>query len=83
MQLGRIDGIALMVLGVMLFGLQTMIYMTPKQVVNGPRAFSTAKVTHETYPVPGILGAASLMAGLAILATHRRADEPEAKTIVE
>ena len=83
MQLGKIDGLALIVLGVMLFGLQIMIYMTPKQVVNGPPAFSTAKVAHETYPVPGILGVASLMAGLAVLAARRRADEPEAKNAVK
>jgi hypothetical protein len=82
MQLDKIDGFALIVLGVMLFGLQTMIYMTPKQFVNRPPAFSTAKVAHETYPVPGILGVASLMAGLAVLATRRRADAPGAKTTV-
>jgi hypothetical protein len=80
MQLGKIEGFALIVLGVMLFGLQTMIYMTPKQVVNGAPALSTAKVAHETYPVPGILGVASLMAALAVLATRRRADELGAKT---
>jgi len=67
-----LTGFALIGLGVMLFGLQAMIYMTPKQVANGPPAFSTAKVAHETYPVPGILGVASLMAGLAVLATSRR-----------
>ena len=82
MQLGKVDGFAPIGLGAMLFGLQTMIYMTPKQVVNDPPAFSTAKVAHETYPVPGILGIASLLAGVAILATRRRADEPEAKTAV-
>jgi LPXTG-motif cell wall-anchored protein len=32
------------------------------------------------YPVPGILGIASLMAGVVILARRRRADELEAKT---
>ena len=82
MQLGKIDGFALIVLGVMLFGLQTMLYMTTKQAVTGPPGFSTRKLEHETYPVPGIIGIASLMAGVAILATRRRADEPEAKTAV-
>jgi hypothetical protein len=82
MQLGKTDGFALIVLGLMLFGLQTMVYMTPKQLVTGPHGLSTTKVEHETYPMPGILGIASLMAGVAILATRRRADEPEAKTAV-
>ena len=80
MQLGKIHGFALIVLGAMLLGLQTMLYMTTKQVVTGPPGFSTTKLERETYPVPGILGIASLMAGVAILARRRRADESEAKT---
>jgi len=62
MQFGRFHGIALITLGVMLLGLQTMLYMTTKQVVTGPPEFLTTKLEHETYPVPGILGIASLMA---------------------
>ena len=79
MQLGKIDGFALIVLGLMLSGLQTMVYMTTKQVVTGPPGFSTTKLEHETYPVPGILGITSLMAGAAILTTRRRIDETEAR----
>jgi len=83
MQLGKIGGFALIVLGLMLFGLQTMVYMTPKQLVTGPPGLSTTKVEHETYPVPGIiLSIASLMAGVVILATRRRADDPEAKAAI-
>ena len=81
-QFGRFHGISLIVLALMLFGLQTMLYMTTKQVVTGPPGFSTTKLEHETYPVPGILGIASLLAGVVILAMCRRADEPEAKTVV-
>jgi|SRR5437899_6240746 len=44
--------------------------------------FSTTKLEHET-PVPGILGIASLMASIPILATRRRAEEPEAKNAVK
>ena len=80
MQFGRFHGISLILLALMLLGLQTMLYMTTKQVVTGPPGFSTTKLERETYPVPGILGLASLMAGVAILASRRRADEPEAKT---
>ena len=79
MQLGKIHGFALIILAVMLLGLQVMVYMTPKQVLTGPPEPSTMKVEHETYPVPGILGLVSLTTGAAILATRRRADEPEAK----
>jgi len=79
MQLRKIDWFALIVLGAMLFGLQTMVYTTPKQVVTGTPGFSTTEVEHETYPVPGILGMVFLTGGVTILATRRRADELEAK----
>jgi len=83
MQFGMFHGIALITLGVMLFGLQTMLYMTTKQVVTGPPEFLTTKLEHETYPVPGILGIASLMASVAIRATLRRAEESVAKNAVK
>ena len=73
-QLGKIHGFALIALGVILFGLQAMLYMTPKQVVTGPPGSPTTKVGHETYPAPGILGSMCLTAGVAILVTRRRAD---------
>jgi hypothetical protein len=80
MQLAKIHGFAVIVLGVLLLGLQTMLYLTPKQVVSGPPK-PTAKVEHETYPAPGILGLVSLAAGAAIFATRRRADQSEAKDV--
>jgi hypothetical protein len=82
MQLGKLDGFALIVLGLMLFGLQTMIYMTPKHLVPGPPRFSAPKQEHDTYPMPGILGIVSSMAGATILA-RRRVDDPEAKHAVK
>ena len=81
-ELGKIHGFALIVLGVILFGLQGMLYMTPKQVVTGPPESPTTKVGHETYPAPGILGLVCLTAGVAILVTRRRADELEANNAV-
>jgi hypothetical protein len=82
MQVGKLDGFALIVLGLMLFGLQTMIYMTPKHLVPGPPQFSAPKQEHDTYPMPGILGIVSSMAGATILA-RRRVDDPEAKHAVK
>jgi hypothetical protein len=81
-QLGKIHGFALIVVGVILFGLQAMLYMTPKQVVTGPPESPTTKAGHETYPAPGILGLVCLTAGVAILVTRRRADELEARNAV-
>jgi hypothetical protein len=81
-ELGKIHGFALIALGVMLFGLQAMLYMTPKQVVTGPPESPTTKVGHETYPAPGIIGLVCLTAGVVILVTRRRADEFEARNAV-
>lgn len=76
MQFGKIHGVALAVLGAILLGFQAMLYMTPKQVVSGPAESAIPKVV-------GILGMASLIAGAAVFATGRRADEPEAKHAVK
>jgi hypothetical protein len=81
-ELGKIHGFVLIALGVILFGLQAMLYMTPKQVVIGPPETPTTEVGHETYPAPGILGLVCLTAGVAILVTRRRADEFEARNAV-
>jgi hypothetical protein len=81
-ELGKIHGLALIALGVMLFGLQAMLYMTPKQVVTGPLESSSTKVGHETYPAPGIIGLVCLTAGVVILVTRRRGDEIEARNTV-
>jgi hypothetical protein len=83
MQFGRFHGIALAVLGVILLAIQAMLYMTPRQLVTRATEPSTPKVEHKTNPLPGILGLASLTAGVAIFVTKRRADEPEAKNAVK
>jgi hypothetical protein len=81
-ELSKIHGFALIALGVILFGLQGILYMTPKQVVTGPPESLTTKGGNETYPVPGILGSMCLTAGIAILVTRRRAGKFEAKNAV-
>ena len=81
-ELGKIHGFALIALSVMLFGLQVMLYMTPKQIVTGPPESPSTKVGHETYPAPGIIGLVCFAAGVVILVTRRRADELEAKSAV-
>jgi hypothetical protein len=83
MQFGRVHGIALVVLGVVLLGFQAMRYMTPKPVVTGPNQSSISQTEHKTNPAVGIIGLISLIAGGAIIATARRADEPEAKHAVK
>jgi len=83
MQFGKIHGVALVVLGAILLGIQAMLYMTPQKVVSDPIESSIPKVEHKSNPLAGIFGVLSLIAGVAIFSTRRRADEPEPKHAVK
>ena len=80
MQFGRISGLALVVLGIVLCGLQAVLLVTPKRDRQAPEA-TTAE--HRPSSLPGLVGAASVIAGIAILATSRRRDEPDRKYAVK
>jgi hypothetical protein len=67
MRFGKIYGIGLIVLGLVLCVLQFVNYAA--QV--GP--------THLTSSLPGIIGAGSLVAGIALFITARRKDEADPK----
>jgi protein-S-isoprenylcysteine O-methyltransferase Ste14 len=76
MQFGRIDGIGLIVLGLVLLVFQFVHYMTPAKEV-GPTQTETETRTvrntqHLTSSWPGIIGAGSLVAGIALFITARR-----------
>jgi hypothetical protein len=82
MQFGRIHGIALAILGIVLLGIQTVYYMMPTNVISGPTAVAqTAR--HTVNPLIGIVGLISLLVGVAIVATANRRDEPERKNAVK
>ena len=83
MQFGKIHVVALIVLGAVLLCIQAMLYLAPKEVSSGATETSISKTEHKTNPVAGLLGAISLIAGIAIFSTARRADEPEAKHAVK
>ena len=83
MQFGKLHGVALVVLGAILLGLQALLFIAPREVVSRPAESSMPNAAHKTNLVSGILGVASLIAGVAIFATRRRADEPEAKNAVK
>ena len=82
MQFGRTYGIGLMILGILLCSFQIVRYMAPPQepVPQEPR---TAKTEHVTSSLPGIIGAGSLVAGMALFITARRKDEPDPKHAVK
>ena len=83
MQFGKIHGVALIVLGAVLLCIQAMLYLAPKEVSSGATETSISKTEHKTNPMAGLLGVVSLIAGIAIFSTARRADEPEAKHAVK
>jgi hypothetical protein len=77
MQFGRIYGIGLIVLGLVLLVLQFVHYVTPFKEV-GPTQTETRTVKntqHLTSSWPGIIGAGSLVAGIALFITARRRDD--------
>jgi len=81
MQFGKISGLALILLGIVLCGLQAVLVVSPKKDRQASEA--TTNTEHRTTPLPGVVGAGSLLAGIAILATARRRDEPERKYAVK
>ena len=81
MQFGRISGIALILLGIVLCGLQAVLVVSLKKVRQASE--TTTNTEHRTTLLPGAVGAGSLLAGIAILATARRRDEPERKYAVK
>jgi hypothetical protein len=82
MQFGRIHGIALTILGIVLLGIQSVYYMMPTNVISGPTAVSQTE-HHAVNPLIGIVGLISLIAGVAIVATAKRRDEPDRKNAVK
>jgi len=87
MQFGRLHGIALAVLGLLLISVQIVFAFAGSTDIN-PAAHPassavTAQQSHHLSPLAGIIGAASLVTGLAIFATARRRDEPEPQHAVK
>ncbi len=74
MRFGRVYGVGLIVLGLVLLVLQFVHYMTSSKEV-GPTQTKTRTVKntqHLTSSWPGFIGAGSLVAGIALFVTARR-----------
>ena len=82
MQFGRIHGIALAILGIVLLAIQTVYYMMPTNVISGPTAVSQT-AHHTVNPLIGIVGLISLLVGVAIVLTANRRDEPDRKNAIK
>ena len=82
MQFGRIHGIALIVLGLLLIGVQIAFAFSGKDAVStSPHPDPTSATIQEPQPhrlglLVGIVGACSLLGGSLVFATARRRDEP-------
>jgi uncharacterized membrane protein YfcA len=89
MQFGRIHGIALIVLGLLLIVLQIDFSFAGRSEVNTPSQPASASTEIQRPqptrlgPLAGIIGAASLIGGFVIFATARRRDEPPAQRAVK
>jgi hypothetical protein len=82
MQFGRTCGTSLIILGIVLCIFQFVQYTAPPKKEIGPDQTEirrAAKTQHVTSSLPGIIGAGSLVAGIALFVTARRKDEPDSK----
>ena len=82
MQFGKISGLGLIVLGILLCGLQFVQYVTPLKGPAPPEQ-SMTRPEHKTNSLPGIIGAGSFVLGIVLLATARRKDEPDPKHAIK
>ena len=57
--------------------------MVPDKVVSGTNESAPLNVEHRTNPAAGILGVISLITGVGIFVTRRKADEPVEKYAVK
>ena len=64
-------GIALVILGLVALAYQGLTYTTQKKVIDlGP--IQATKEEHHTIPLPPILGALALVAGIVVIVSDRR-----------
>jgi uncharacterized membrane protein len=84
MQFGKIHGIALFVLGLILVLVQAVISFSPRrEEAVAPARDTTQTVEGKMALVPGIFGGIFLLGGIWIVFTSRRSDEPPAERAVK
>ena len=83
MQFGRIHGIALFVLGLVLVLVQAAISLSPRRETEAPARDITPSVESKMTFAPGILGGIFLLGGIWVIFTSRRSDEPPAERAVK
>lgn len=83
MQFGKVHGIALFVLGLVLVLVQAAISLSPRRETVSSARDTTPTVEGKMTFAPGILGGVFLLGGIWIVFTSRRSDEPPAERAVK
>jgi hypothetical protein len=81
MQFGKISGLGLIVLGILLCGLQGAQYVAHQGPA--PPDQSMTRPERKTSSLTGIVGAGSLVTGIVLFISARRKDEPDPKHAVK
>jgi uncharacterized membrane protein len=83
MQFGRIHGIALFVLGLILILVQALISLSPRKETVSPARDVTPSVESKLSFAPGVFGGIFLLGGIWVIFTSRRSDEPPPERAVK
>jgi uncharacterized membrane protein len=83
MQFGKVQGIALFVLGLILVLVQAAISLSPRKETQTPARDTTPAVESKIRLAPGIVGGIFLLGGMWIVFSARRSDEPPAERAVK
>lgn len=75
MQFGKVSGLGLIILGILLCLFQFTQWALSQKLASPPDQ-SSAAPHQKVSPVPGLVGAGLVIVGIALLATARRRDEP-------
>ena len=81
MQFGRMMGVGLLVVGMLLLVFQGIIFLSSPSV--NPSPSTPPAQQSKTSSLPGIVGLAALAVGAVLFLTGRRQDEPEPKHAVK
>jgi uncharacterized membrane protein len=83
MQFGKIQGIALFVLGLILVLVQAVIAMRPQKDPGAAAQDGRQAVESNISYAPGVIGGIFLLGGIWVIFTSRRSDEPPAERAVK